>query len=347
MAGSGLPPYPAGWYAVAYADEVRPGRVLARPFMGGEVVVYRTAAGVARVIPPHCPHLGAHFAHGGRVEGELLVCPFHGFAYDASGVCVRTGYGTRPPAGARLAPLPLRETNGILLVYHDAGAGPPRWEVPPLDATGWTAPRRRSYVLRDHPQETSENSVDLGHFAFVHGYRNTRAISEPEVDGARFSVAFSSQRRLPYLGRLAPDRVMGFTFAIDVWGLGYSLVTVGVPTLGLEARLWVLATPIDAERLTLRMAASVRAGDRRRINPALAVLPDALVYGLLTRFMISSLGHDAESDFPIWQNKRYLQRPALAAGDGPIGKFRLWARQFYPEVAAPGVQRVAELPGPG
>ena len=330
MAGSGLPPYPAGWYAVGYSDEVAPGRVLTRPFMGGDVVVYRTASGAARAIPPYCPHLGAHFGHGGRIEGELLVCPFHGFAYDAEGTCVRTGYGTPPPPGARLSSLPLREQNGILLVYHDASGGCPEWEVPVLDAAGWTPMRRRTYVLRDHPQETSENSVDLGHFTFVHGYRNTTPISDAEVEGPRFSIAFSSERHLPYVGRLLADRMMGFTFAIDVWGLGYSLVAVRVPALDLEARLWVLATPIDEERLTLRMAASVRAGDRRRISPALALVPDSVLYPLLTRFMISSLGHDAESDFPIWQNTRYLQRPALAAGDGPIGKFRRWARQFYP-----------------
>ena len=43
----------------------------------------------------------------------------------------------------------------------------------------------------------------------------------------------------------------------------------------------------------------------------------------------ASLVHDAQQDFLIWENKRYLARPALARGDGPIGKFRLWARQFY------------------
>ena len=43
----------------------------------------------------------------------------------------------------------------------------------------------------------------------------------------------------------------------------------------------------------------------------------------------ASLVHDARQDFAIWQHKRYLSAPALAAGDGPIGKYRAWARQFY------------------
>jgi cholesterol 7-desaturase len=121
MASRPLPPYPTGWYAVGLASELSPGAVLSRPFMGGELVVYRTRSGEVRAVPPYCPHLGAHLGHGGRVDGELLICPFHGFAYDTSGACVRTGYGTRPPARARLEPRPLRESSGLLLVWHGAG----------------------------------------------------------------------------------------------------------------------------------------------------------------------------------------------------------------------------------
>jgi hypothetical protein len=32
----------------------------------------------------------------------------------------------------------------------------------------------------------------------------------------------------------------------------------------------------------------------------------------------------------IWAHKRYVDRPALAAGDGPIGFYRKWTQQFYP-----------------
>jgi len=31
----------------------------------------------------------------------------------------------------------------------------------------------------------------------------------------------------------------------------------------------------------------------------------------------------------VWQHKRYVQPPILAEGDGPAGKYRQWARQFY------------------
>jgi nitrite reductase/ring-hydroxylating ferredoxin subunit len=319
VASRGLPPYPTGWYAVALSSEVPPGAVLNRPFMGGGLVVYRTRSGAVRAVDPYCPHLGAHLGHGGRVDGELLVCPFHSFAYDASGVCVRTGYGTRPPARARLVQRQVREGNGLLLAWH--GAESPAWTVPDLDRDGWTASRCRRFVLRDHPQETTENSVDLGHFAIVHGYRNVRMLREPVMDGPYLSTAYGVELAFPWT-----RRTLTFTFETEIYGLGYSQVNVRVPRFDLDARLWVLPTPIDEQRLTLCLAASVRVEPRRLpAHPA--------VDAALTDLVLQGFARGARQDFPIWENKRYLERPALAAGDGPIGLYRRWARQFYSESA--------------
>ena len=92
-------PYPNGWFCVAFADELKPGAIITRPIMGEEVVVYRTRRGTVRAVRPYCPHLGAHLGAeaGGTIEGEDIVCPFHRFAFDPTGACVRTGYGTPPP----------------------------------------------------------------------------------------------------------------------------------------------------------------------------------------------------------------------------------------------------------
>lgn len=95
-------PIPQSWYAVAFADELAPGTLLTRQLAGGDVIVFRTRSGRVGVSDPFCPHMGAHFGFGGTVEGEEIRCPFHGFRFDASGACTATGYGTKPPPGARL-----------------------------------------------------------------------------------------------------------------------------------------------------------------------------------------------------------------------------------------------------
>ena len=325
-----LPPYPTGWYAFGLASELSPGGVLSRPFMGEDLVVYRTRSGVVRAVEPYCAHLGAHLGYGGWVDGELIVCPFHSFAYDASGACVRTGYGTKPPAKARLAQRPVREANGLLLAWH--GAGAPSWDVPALDLDGWTAITCRRYVLRDHPQEVTENSVDLGHFAIVHGYRNVRMLRDAVTDGPYLTTAYAAEQPLPLL-----RATVAFEFETQIFGLGYSLVDVRVRRPELEARLWVLPTPIDERRVALRLGASVRKQARRTpASPAVDIV--------LTQVVLSGFAWGAKQDFPIWENKRYRERPALAVGDGPIGLYRRWARQFYEDAPDAGRSSAREEP---
>jgi phenylpropionate dioxygenase-like ring-hydroxylating dioxygenase large terminal subunit len=307
-----LPPYPTGWYAIGLGSELAPAAVISHRFMGEDLVVYRTRSGIVRAVEPYCAHLGAHLGYGGWVDGELIVCPFHSFAYDANGACVRTGYGTKPPAQARLAHRLVRELNGLLLIWH--GAGAPSWDVPELDLEGWTAIKCRRYVLRDHPQEVTENSVDLGHFAIVHGYRNVRMLRDAATDGAYLSTAYSAEQ--PLL-----RTTVAFEFETQIFGLGYSLVHVRVRRPELQARLWVLPTPIDERRVTLRLAASVRMRARR--TPA-----SHAVDFVLKQLVLSGFAWSAKQDFPIWENKQYRERPALAIGDGPIGLYRRWARQF-------------------
>ena len=324
-----LSPYPNGWYALAFADELRRGGTLSRTFAGHEIILFRTASGRACALDAYCPHLGAHLGYGGRVEGEVLRCPFHGFCYDGTGRCVATGYGTKPPPTAVSRAWPLVEVNGMLCAYYDVDGRPPTWDIPQLETPGWSAPSYRRFELAAHPQETTENSVDLGHFAWVHGYRSVSMRREVVTDGPYLNSAFRVRRPMPLIGRLWYFEI---DFETHIYGLGYSMVDVKVPAFGIRARLWVLPTPIDGDRIALYLAASGSGGND--VHPALRVLPSRLRAALIGYGMALFFSQDAQQDFAIWENKRYVHPPALADGDGPIGKYRSWAAQFYPGVAA-------------
>jgi cholesterol 7-desaturase len=320
-----LPPYPTGWYAICFSDELPKGRVVTRPFMGRDVVLFRTQSGQACAVDAYCPHLGAHLGHGGVVEGEMLRCPFHGFRYDTQGMCVATGYGTKPPPTARIRTWPLREVNAMLLVYHGAEGTAPEWNVPEIESIDWSTPVYRKFILRAHPQVTTENSVDLGHFSAVHGYKTVRMLRDVTIDGAHLNTAYAAQRPVPLVGRWWH---FDFEFETHIYGLGYSLVDVRVHGFDLKARLWVLPTPIDTARVALYLAAS---GNKSAhgIHPWLRVLPEALRGAVIGRGLLTALAFDARQDFDVWENLHHMHRPALAQGDGPIGKYRAWAARFY------------------
>jgi phenylpropionate dioxygenase-like ring-hydroxylating dioxygenase large terminal subunit len=141
-----------------------------RPFTlaGHSIVLWRTASGLACAADAFCPHLGAHFAHGGTVEGESIRCPFRGFCFDPNGDCVATGYGTTPPRDAKLRVWPVIERHGVLMVWYHPNQEAPSFEPPDVDMEGWTPWRFHRWDLKGHPQETTENSVDIGHLAIIH-----------------------------------------------------------------------------------------------------------------------------------------------------------------------------------
>jgi hypothetical protein len=62
----------------------------------------------------------------------------------------------------------------------------------------------------------------------------------------------------------------------------------------------------------------------------LRIIPKALFDGMVARISHRTYVSDVMQDRHVWENKRYVERPALADGDGPIGRYRAWCRQFYP-----------------
>jgi hypothetical protein len=188
-----------------------------------------------------------------------------------------------------------------------------------VEQAGWSPLVHTAFRLHDHPQETTENSVDLGHFAFVHHYEDVRSLRDLQTAGPYLSTVYAVRRRIPFISSLVRSARIGFEFETQIYGLGYSLVNVRFPSLPVNARLWVLPTPANQDYLILRFAVMTYCDSAflRPLNP------------LFAHLMLAGLSHDARQDFPIWEHKRYTHPPALARGDGPIGKYRQWAKQFY------------------
>lgn len=326
-----FPPFPTAWYCVGTSAELQPGALRQITFCGQERVLYRTAAGVPALVDAFCPHLGAHFAHGGKVEGERLRCPFHDFSFDTAGVCVHIPGGGKPPPAAKMVSVPLREQNGLLLAWFDSAGRAPSFEVPILDDRGWTPIVTHTWRLRTHPQETAENSVDIAHFHSVHKYDDVAVLADLELDGPVLRSRYAFTRNENFL--IGPSKVR-VEFDAVIHGLGYSIVHARTLSLKTHTRHWVLPTPIDGEHIDLHVGLSVQEfEDPNVILQGLGLLPR----GWLTRQAVgptmAGYVHDVSQDIAIWENKRYIHPPALASTDGPIGKYRAWCRQFYPELA--------------
>jgi nitrite reductase/ring-hydroxylating ferredoxin subunit len=315
------PPFPYGWFAVAFSSELRKCQVLTRRFMDREIVLFRTKSGTPCAAEAYCPHMGAHLGHGGKVQDEELRCPFHGFRFTVSGSCAYSPLGAPPPA-ARLGLLELREIFGVILVWH----GPPGqvpWDIEfPDEESGWHRLRHRTMTFRTHPQEIVENGVDFGHLGALHGLKHFRLIEPLAVEGPRLRFGYGFNQPVPF--------TPGFNVEIQtsVAGLGFYLnetEAVG----GFAVRQLSMATPVGERETVLRFCVTVRKRGRTAVTRALWSCPEAVVAYSVLLATILQLKRDGR----IWNNKKYLRRPAIAADDGPIPAYRQWASQFYPEGA--------------
>jgi nitrite reductase/ring-hydroxylating ferredoxin subunit len=339
-----LDPYPSGWYAVAFSREIAAGEVKRRQFVGREVVAFRTESGVAAVFEAHCPHLGAHFGHGGCVAGETLRCPMHHFHFATNGACTATGAGYGRPPAARAGALPVREQSGVLLAWHHPEGAAPTWEPPALAGAATSPPHQRHLVMHTHVQEIAENLFDIGHLAAVHGYEEPEMVARPAFEGPVIEVHNRMSRSAGFLGRVT--RRIEVDLKIVLHGLGiYVIDTVAEPG-GLATRTVFTTTPVAPGRLDFRISAWVTRDDAT-LAPMLRWMPRRLHDWLMGRLLMLAMMNDVRQDQQIFAYKRHLLRPGLADADAAVPLFRRWARQFYPAINDGPPSHVLRAADPG
>jgi len=84
-------PVPVGWYFIDYSDNLKAGEMRLINLFDQEWVLFRTESGQkVGVTDPYCPHLGAHIGHHGKVHGDCVQCPYHGWTYGTDAVSTST-----------------------------------------------------------------------------------------------------------------------------------------------------------------------------------------------------------------------------------------------------------------
>ncbi|MYC30520.1 MAG: Rieske 2Fe-2S domain-containing protein [Chloroflexi bacterium] len=324
-------PFPEGWYFVASRQDLMRARVIAKTWMGENIVVWRDDAGNACVAEAYCPHLGSYLGPetGGRVSEGKLVCPFHGYEFDISGQCVAAPFSD-PPRNTWLKVFDSQEVGGLIFAWWGIGGRPPQWSLHPdrPSQEGWSAPEIRTVRFPGHPQETTENSVDLAHFLYVHGYGNVDRVGRLEIDGAYLQSRFDFRTVRKILG--FANFTMDVSAVTHVYGLGYSFVDIHERLIGMDMRMWVLATPVDGIDIDLVLVSQVREirNPKRRLA-GLGFLPVGLRAPIFNKFVAASQHQDVLQDVTIWRHKRYRSRPRLCRADGEIMPFRAYCSQFY------------------
>ena len=326
------PPLPDGWYRVAASRDIKPGEVKHVQCVGAQIALFRgRPSGRIAAVEAFCPHRGANLARG-RVEGDRLQCPFHGWQVDVNG-------RVRDPACGEDRTLIHRHWEaidyyGMVMIYLSARQG----AEPPYRLPSQPEIDDRRFVFRGqhdagdvdmHIIEFAENSVDFAHFSHLHGIMRIpwTNIKLPWIR-IRHELTWSLDNALAHVCYFGDEPVLEIGGRVLEKTRSRALITFlgpgsivkfdfRVPGIG-EIAMFQTHTPVEAlkQRVTFRWFAAPR------------------VPRILVSYVVGNWFSQWRQDVDIWQGKIYRRNPPGVANDGPLGRMRTWYGQFYPDRSA-------------
>ncbi|MEM6425336.1 MAG: aromatic ring-hydroxylating dioxygenase subunit alpha [Cyanobacteria bacterium P01_D01_bin.128] len=247
------PPNLNHWYGVAASGAVGSGP-LGVELWQRPIVLYRNPQGQIQAIEDRCPHRNVRLSHG-QVEGDRLICAYHGWEIDSRGRCTHVPYlGERQkPPRCRLKTYPVREQDGFIWVFPGDPAraeSTPLMGLPEWDHLNYIA----SWAQIDtaaHYSYLIENLMDMYH---GHLHDNYQAWADPvlqtmETSGDRVDAHYQaqsyyridkiwsvSQLFIPALRRLHPEP-LDVSYVYPHWA----------SRLGEDFKIYCLFCPVNAQ----------------------------------------------------------------------------------------------------
>ena len=74
------------WQPVSNSIDLPPGKVIGYTLLDQELVITRFHDGALLAADVACPHKGARLS-AGRIDGDCLMCPYHGWRFGSTGDC--------------------------------------------------------------------------------------------------------------------------------------------------------------------------------------------------------------------------------------------------------------------
>ncbi|MBE9126006.1 MULTISPECIES: aromatic ring-hydroxylating oxygenase subunit alpha [unclassified Coleofasciculus] len=190
---------PNYWYPVAWASQLQAGQVMPVVVWQQVIALYRDTNGNLHALEDACPHKGVAL-HKGQVQGDRLLCAYHGWEFNGEGQCVGIPYLPKEQKlpCARVRSYPVREKYSIIWVFPGdthLAEEIPFPDVPEFDDPNWLMvpiPAR----FQAHFSICNENTMDVFH-GFLHknlqGWFNPVLINLQQTDAevcAEYQVSY-------------------------------------------------------------------------------------------------------------------------------------------------------------
>lgn len=176
-----LPLYPPSdgtveqWYVACTQNQLVKRKPRKARILGLNIVLFRQANGQAAALLDQCVHRGTRLS-AGTVTDNCLVCPYHGWRYDAVGQVVHIpsvgkGSCSSTSSGARYRQrhFAVREQDGLVWVYTGVGdpQAVPIFRLPAYGQRPWQS----YFMINTFEADVGslvQNFLDVPHTVFVH-----------------------------------------------------------------------------------------------------------------------------------------------------------------------------------
>lgn len=163
--------YPLNCWYVAGRVEDFDHSLRAMRLFGRALVFYRGANGKVAALEDACPHRKLPLSMG-KLDGDRVVCGYHGLTFDGKGVCVAAP--TQPdaiPKRARVRAYPVEERYGFVWIWPgdaDKADVALMLDIPNFDNPAWGKTARGSLSIGCNYLWVVDNLLDPSHVAWVH-----------------------------------------------------------------------------------------------------------------------------------------------------------------------------------
>jgi len=156
------------WYPVAFSREITDTPYAAR-LLDERVVVYRLSDGSVMAARDICYHRGVPLSLG-HVEGDEIVCKYHGLRYDREGrcVCIPAHPGGAISPRLHLDMYQAQERYGLVWVRLVDNGPQPLPEMIEWEDASYLQVLPDSVHINAAAGRQVEGFLDVSHFAFVH-----------------------------------------------------------------------------------------------------------------------------------------------------------------------------------
>ncbi len=179
------------WYPIAVASAVTD-KPVAATLLDQRLVIYRTSKGIV-VANDLCIHRGVPMSLG-HMEGDEIVCAYHGLRYNSEGrcVCIPADPGGAVSPKLRLTTHPAVERYGLIWTCLSGEPANVLPEIPEWDDPTYQTALPEPIPLAASAGRQLEGFMDVAHFAWVHhetfGDRSNPYVPNYSVERADYGL---------------------------------------------------------------------------------------------------------------------------------------------------------------